>query len=181
MSGGNRHPREGGVRFAAGDPAAHRGATLDATSTSARAVLSLPFDDLEQGGTFTTPGRTITEADVGNFAALTGDRHPQHVDDAWAAGSQFGERIAHGLLVLSCAVGLIPLDPERIIALRRVSDAVFKRPVRLGDTISVDGRIERTQPIGELTGLVVCGLTIVNQAGQTVARVAIDLIWQRET
>ena len=43
-------------------------------------------------------GRTITEADVVQFAALTGDLHPQHTDAAWAAESRFGERVAHGML-----------------------------------------------------------------------------------
>ena len=46
--------------------------------------------------------------------ALTGDFHPQHVDAEWAAESPFGERIAHGLLVLSYAAGLVPFDPERV-------------------------------------------------------------------
>ena len=52
----------------------------------------------------------------------------------------FGERIAHGLLVLSIAAGLVPFDPQRVIALRRVRDVVFKRPVRFGDTITRRGR-----------------------------------------
>ena len=60
----------------------------------------------------TTRGRTITEADLVSFSALTGDWHPQHADAAWAAESPFGERIAHGMLVLSYAVGLLPIDPD---------------------------------------------------------------------
>ena len=87
-----------------------------------------PFEELEAGQAFSTRGRTVTEADVVGFAALTGDWHPQHTDAEWAAGSRFGERIAHGLLVLSYAAGLVPLDPERVVALRRVGDAVFKQP-----------------------------------------------------
>ena len=64
---------------------------------------------------------------MATFAGLTGDMHPQHTDAEWSAQSRFGERIAHGLLVLSCGAGLMPFDPERIVALRRVGDAVFKR------------------------------------------------------
>ena len=78
-------------------------------------------------------GRTVTEADVTAFAGLTGDFHPQHVDAEWAAQSPFGERIAHGLLVLSLAAGMVDFDPEEVIALRRVRDVVFKRPVKLGE------------------------------------------------
>ena len=62
---------------------------------------SAPYEELEAGQTFTTRGRTVTEADVVGFAALTGDWHPQHTDAVWAAESPFGERIAHGLLVVS--------------------------------------------------------------------------------
>ena len=96
-----------------------------------------PFEALETGQAFTTRGRTVTEADVVGFAALTGDWHPQHADAEWAAASPFGERIAHGLLVVSLAAGLVPFDPGRVIALRQVSDATFKRPVRFGDTLRV--------------------------------------------
>jgi acyl dehydratase len=100
-----------------------------------------PFEALETGQQFTTRGRTVTEADVVGFAALTGDWHPQHADAAWAEQSPFGERIAHGMLVVSLAAGLVPFDPGRVMALRRVSDATFKRPVRFGDTLHVEGRI----------------------------------------
>src|SRR5256714_5485800 len=97
------------------------------------------FDGLEGGDRFVTRGRTITEADVVSFACLTGDMHPQHTDRDWAASSLFGERVAHGMLVASFALGMLPFDPERVIALRRGGDAVFKRPVWLGDTIHAVG------------------------------------------
>jgi acyl dehydratase len=58
-------------------------------------ALAAPFEELVEGPTFETRGRTITEADVVSFSALTGDGHPQHADAAWAARSAFGERIAH--------------------------------------------------------------------------------------
>ena len=79
-----------------------------------------PFEALELGQEFTTRGRTVTEADVVGFASLTGDWHPQHADAEWAASSPFGERIAHGMLVVSLAAGLVPFDPGRVVALRRV-------------------------------------------------------------
>ena len=141
--------------------------------------FSLPADDLEAGRRFATGGRTVTEADVVAFAALTGDSHPQHVDAVWAAQSAFGERVAHGMLVLSYAVGLVPLDPERVLALRRVGEAVFKRPVRLGDTIHVEGRIDRVTPIDAEVGLVTTTWRVVNQDGATVARVGVEVLWRR--
>src|SRR3954469_8477565 len=86
------------------------------------------FDGLAVGDRFVTRGRTVTEADVVSFACLTGDTHPQHTDREWASGSWFGERVAHGMLVASFALGMLPFDPERVIALRRGGDAGVKRP-----------------------------------------------------
>jgi 3-hydroxybutyryl-CoA dehydratase len=135
---------------------------------------------LEPGASFATPGRTITESDVVSFAALTGDWHPQHADAQWAAASPFGERIAHGMLVLSYAVGLVPFDPERVVALRRVREATFKRPVRLGDTLRVKGRVSDLRPLDEHVGLVECSWTVVNQEDRVVARMVVEALWKRD-
>jgi len=143
-------------------------------------MLSLPFESLEEGARFTTRGRTITESDVVAFAARTGDWHPQHSDAEWAASSQFGERIAHGMLVLSYAVGLVEFDPERVLALRRVADAVFKRPVRLGDTIRVRGSVESCAPVSEAAGLVTLGVRVVNQRDELVLRARVEVVWRRD-
>jgi acyl dehydratase len=144
-------------------------------------ILSFPFDDLAEGTRFETRGRTVTEADVVAFAAQTGDWHAQHSDAEWAAQSEFGERIAHGMLVLSYAVGLLAFDPERVLALRRVADAVFKRPVRLGDTIRVRGAVESRSPVSDEAGLVTLAFQIVNQYDQTVVRARVEVVWRRET
>ena len=135
------------------------------------------FDSLAVGDRFVTRGRTVTEADVVSFASLTGDMHPQHTDRAWAASSLFGERVAHGMLVASFALGMLPFDPERVIALRRVRDAVFKRPVCFGDTIHVLGRVDRVDPA---TGLVGVRLDVVNQESLVVARLGVDVLWRRD-
>jgi 3-hydroxybutyryl-CoA dehydratase len=139
-----------------------------------------PFDDLAEGASFTTRGRTVTEADVVAFASLTGDFHPLHTDKVWAARGPFGERIAHGLLVVGMAVGLAPLDPSRVLALRRVGEAVFKRPVRLGDTVTLSGRITDLKPAGDDAGLVTFAWTIANQDGLTVCRASVELLWRRD-
>jgi 3-hydroxybutyryl-CoA dehydratase len=143
-------------------------------------MLSLPYESLEEGARFTTRGRTITESDVVAFAAQTGDWHPQHSDAEWAASSQFGERIAHGMLVVSYAVGLVEFDPERVLALRRVADAVFKRPVRLGDTIRVRGSVESCSPVSEAAGLVTLGVRVVNQRDELVLRARVEVVWRRD-
>jgi 3-hydroxybutyryl-CoA dehydratase len=142
-------------------------------------LFSSDFDSLSPGERFTTAGRTITEADIVAFAVLTGDEHPQHVDAAWASSSRFGEQIAHGLLVLSFASGSMPFDPDRVVALRRVGDAVFKQPVLIGDSVHVEGEVISVKPIDEENGLVECRWRVVNQHGRLVMRASVELVWRR--
>ena len=133
------------------------------------------------GERFVTPARTITEEDIGSFAALTGDMHPQHTDPEWAARSRFGERIAHGLLVESCAVGLVNFDPERVVALRRVGDAVFKLPVRIGDSVHVKGETLGTRELDGETELVEYRWKVVNQDGRMVLRMNVEVVCRRDS
>jgi 3-hydroxybutyryl-CoA dehydratase len=136
------------------------------------------FDDLAEGMRFITRGRTVTEADVVAFASLTGDFHPQHTDAAWSAAGPFGERVAHGLLVLSYAAGLVPFDPERVMALRAVRDAVFKRPVRLGETIRVEGRVASARPVDDASGLVAVALRVLTD--RLVMSGTVEVVWRRD-
>jgi acyl dehydratase len=133
---------------------------------------------VSQNGSFVSRARTVTEADVVAFAALTGDWHPQHSDAVWAAESAFGERIAHGMLIVSLAVGLVDFDPQRVVALRRIREVVFKRPVRLGDTIHVEGSEGDRRPVGDDTFLVAWNWRIVNQDDELVCRVAIEALYR---
>ena len=94
----------------------------------------------------------------------------------WAAESAFGERIAHGMLIVSFAVGLVAFDPEEVVALRRLREVVFKRPVRLGDTIHVEGTEAERREVGDDTALVTWNWRIVNQDGELVCRVVIEAL-----
>ena len=138
------------------------------------------FDELAVGDAMESSGRTITEYDVVSFASLTGDWHPQHADAAWAAESPFGRRIAHGMLVISYALGLLPIDPRVVLALRSMDGVVLKRPVGLGDSIRVRAKVADLRPLGEETGLVRLAVRIVNQADELVARMEIVVLWRRE-
>jgi acyl dehydratase len=138
------------------------------------------FDDLRIGDAMESSGRTVTEYDVVSFASLTGDWHPQHADAAWAAESPFGRRIAHGMLVISYALGLLPIDPRVVLALRSIDGAVLKRPVGLGDTIRVRARLADKRELGPETGLVTLAVRIVNQSDELVARMEIVVLWRRE-
>ncbi len=130
--------------------------------------------------TTTTRGRTITESDIASFAALTGDWHPQHADAEWAAKSRFGERVAHGMLVLSYAVGLAPFDPDRIVALRGVDDVTFKRPVLIGDTIRVSSKVEAVTPLDGDHELLTLAWRVLNQRDEVVVRARVQALGRTE-
>ena len=149
-----------------------------AAAAASASLFTCSFQELAPGDRFATAARTVREADILEFAGLTGDSHPQHVDPVWAAGSRFGEQIAHGLLVLSFAVGLLPLDPDRVVALRRVGDAVFKQPVKIGDTLHVEGEITHTRELDPEHGLVEARLRIVNQHERLAVRASVELLWR---
>jgi 3-hydroxybutyryl-CoA dehydratase len=138
------------------------------------------FERLCVGQRFRSRERAVRDTDVVVFAALTGDWHPQHCDPEWAAAGPFGERIAHGMLILALAVGLVPLDPERVLALRRVSQVVFKRPVRLNDAIHVAGELTALKPIDERSGLVEFSWAIRNQDDALVASAGLQVLWRRD-
>src|SRR5919198_2875360 len=143
---------------------------------SATALLNEKLGELVDGAEFETRGRTITEGDLTSFSALTGDWHPQHSDAEWAARSRFSGRVAHGMLVLSYAIGLMPFDPERVVALRGLESATFKRPVAIGDTIRVRCRVESTRPLDDENALVTLALRVVNQQGRAVALAGIQAV-----
>lgn len=124
-----------------------------AVTATDRALFERWFDELSVGDAYRSEPRAISAEEVRQFADLTGDHHPQHLDPEYAAGSQFGELIVHGMLVLSVGVGLIPVNPERTLALRRLDKGVFKRPVYIGQSIYVETSVSQLRPAGPI-GLV---------------------------
>jgi acyl dehydratase len=99
------------------------------------------LEDYEVGESRRSVGRTITEADVVLHAGQTGDFFPHHMDAAWCATQPFGQRIAHGTLVLAVAVGMTAgdINPQ---AMSYGYDRIrFLRPVHLGDTVTVTAEI----------------------------------------
>ena len=123
----------------------------------------------------------MTESDLVSFSALTGDWHPQHADADWAAAGPFGARVAHGMLVLSYSLGLAPIDPERIVALRGLDSVRFKRPVRIGETIRVRGEVARLRPLDDGTGLVTIDWKVLGGEGRTALRAELQAIWRRSS
>jgi 3-hydroxybutyryl-CoA dehydratase len=133
-------------------------------------------NELNVGATLTSRARTITEADLVSFAALTGDWHPQHSDAEWAASSRFGERIAHGMLVLSYSIGLIAFDPERVVALRAIEGVTFKRPVAIGETIRVEAEVAEATPLDEGHELVTLRWRVLGAGGRLTVRAKVQIV-----
>lgn len=144
----------------------------------AAATLSHLVEQLRLGDTFTTAGRTVTEADIVSFVTQTGELHPIHIDAEWAASSVFGERVAPGALTLSYGIGLVRLNPERAIALRGITDVVFTRPVRIGDTLTVEGKVISATPSDPGASIVTLTLSILNQHRQIVCRARLQIKWK---
>ena len=134
------------------------------------------FDDIEEGQTDVTQGRTITEADVTNFAGVSGDFNHLHTDEERMGESMFGERIAHGMLVVSAATGLLwqertPEEREAVVAFYGIDDLRFRQPVYIGDTIRVETEVLETREQdegGPGSGTVRNRVEVKNQRDQTV-------------
>jgi 3-hydroxybutyryl-CoA dehydratase len=126
------------------------------------------FEDFQVGDKIVTRGRTITEADVVMFSALSGDWHPLHTDVEYARKGPFKERIAHGFLILSVASGLLPLSEIAIIAFYGIDKLRFLAPVKLLDTIHVDFETVEKQEKDDRGGVVTFRQTVRNQRGEEV-------------
>ena len=131
--------------------------------------------------TFITPERLFTQADIEVFAALSGDHHPQHLDAGWAQQSRFGGLLAHGMLVLSGVIPLLPAAPENVVALRGV-ECTFKRPVRPGDRIHANVEVSEPTMLNATDGLVDVRIRGINQDDTTVllAKIRILCTWPGE-
>jgi acyl dehydratase len=135
-------------------------------------VAPLYFEDLEVGFRFETPSRTVTEADLVAFAGISGDFNPLHTDAAFAAGTIYGERIAHGALVLSFATGLrqrVGLFDGTLIGLLEIRSWRFNAPVRIGDTIRARNEVTELRPASTPDrGVMVQRIEVVNQGDEVV-------------
>jgi acyl dehydratase len=143
------------------------------------------YEDYEVGQEDTTAGRTVSEADVMLFAGLTGDNNQMHTNEAYAAGTHFGGRVAQGLLGLSISHGLMARlgqFEESALAIVGVDKWRFVLPVFLGDSILVRQRVlsKRLTKDGN-RGLVTFGVQVVNQRGEVVQEGEQILLYKRRT
>ena len=138
--------------------------------------LGYAYDDLHVGMSFRSPGRTITDADLVAFAGLTGDYSELHTSDVYARKSQFGRRVAHGMLGLAYAHGLMWARTgelrETAVAFLGISDWRFVGPIFVGDTIFVDYRLAelRDSKSKPTQAIATFDVDVVNQDGDVVQR-----------
>ncbi len=133
------------------------------------AKRGLFFEEFNVGDTVTSQGRTITEADIVAFAALSGDWNPIHTDAEHAKQGMFGERIAHGLLGLSVATGLamqLGFITETAMAFRAL-EWKFRGVIKIGDTIHMRAEVTEKKAVPRLGGgLVIFNVEVINQRGE---------------
>ena len=129
------------------------------------------FEDYRVGESRTSVGRTITETDVVMHAGQTGDFFPHHMDTEWMKTQPSGQRIAHGTLILSVAVGMTATDINPQAMSYGYDKIRFIKPVFIGDTITVTAEIteltdhkKRPEQYGYVHELV----TVTNQRAETV-------------
>jgi acyl dehydratase len=142
-------------------------------------LIGLYFEEFEVGQKMVTRGRTIAESDLVQFAGLTGDFNPMHTDAEYMRSSMFGQRVAHGLLSLSYAMGQayqLGILERTVLAFREL-EMKFSAPVYIGDTIHAELTVtEKTEARRLGGGVVKLDMRIVNQEGKVVQKGGITLL-----
>jgi len=139
----------------------------------------LYFEEFSTGQTLRTRGRTITESDLVQFAALTGDYNPIHTDAEYARNAFMGQRVAHGMLTLSYGIGqAYQLGIlERTILSFRGLEIKFTQPVYIGDTIHVELTVVSKKAARRIGGGIVnLDMRIRKQDGAIVQRGSLSLL-----
>lgn len=125
------------------------------------------FEEFAVGQRILTSARTVTESDVVTFAGLSGDYNQIHTDVEFSRGTPYGQRVAHGLLVLGIASGLAMRTgvlEGTVLAFREINNWKFSSPVFIGDTVHVELLVLETKALPRLGGgSVVIELAVKNQ------------------
>src|SRR5258708_3814702 len=139
------------------------------------------YEELTEGLAIETRGRTITEADIVNFAGLSGDFNPMHTDAEFAAKTPFGKRVAHGALGLSVATGLLyqlGFMEGTILAFTGL-EWKFRDPIYIGDTIKVTAKVTGRRDMASAGGgLVTFDVKVVKQDGKIAHKGELTIMMQ---
>jgi len=129
------------------------------------------FEEFKVGEQFETGSRTVTETDVVNFAGVSGDFYPLHMDEVYAESTPFKGRIAHGLCGLSIASGLCiqtGVFDKTLLAFLNMTWK-FAKPIRMGDTLTVKLEVvEKKETRQKDRGIVVLAVLVTNQDQEIV-------------
>lgn len=144
-------------------------------------MITQYLDRIAVGDRHVSRARTITETDLVSFAMFTGDWHPIHTDVEFAAADpRFGQRIAHGALVISVALGLVELRPAAMKAFYGIDQLRFVAPTHIGDTLHVETEVLAITPRGPDAGVVTSRFVVRNQHGAEVLVAALKVLVVRE-
>ena len=139
----------------------------------------LYYEEFELGAVMRTRGRTITEADLVQFAALTGDYNPMHTDAEYSKGSFMGKRVAHGMLSLSYAIGQayqLGILERTVLGFRGL-EMKFSSPVYIGDTIHAELKVTGKKAAKRMGGgVVTLDLRIIKGDGKIAQKGSMTLL-----
>ncbi len=137
-------------------------------------MAGLYFEEFHVGQKIVTVGRTIAESDIFTFAGLSGDFNQIHTDAEFAKSSQFGQRVAHGLLGAAITSGLAMRTgvlEGTVLAFREINEWKFTRPIFIGDTIHAIMTVTETKSLPRLNGgSVTIVFDVKNQKDETVMK-----------
>jgi acyl dehydratase len=143
-------------------------------------MAGLYFEEFTVGQSVKTIGRTISEDAIFSFAGLTGDFNQIHTDAAFASKTQFGQRIAHGLLGMSISVGLIMqtgLLEGTVLAFREIQDWRFVKPFFIGDTVHAVLTIAETKALPRIGGgSLIASVEALNQNDEVCQKGTLNLL-----
>ena len=131
--------------------------------------MGMFFEEFEVGQVFKSRGRTVTEADIVNFAGLSGDYNPLHTDEEFAKKTIFGKRIAHGMLGLTISTGLsqrLGILDDTIMAFLGL-EWNFRAPIFIGDTVHLEQTVKSKRETSKPDrGIIVFECKLINQNGE---------------
>ncbi|HZG71085.1 MAG TPA: MaoC/PaaZ C-terminal domain-containing protein [Chondromyces sp.] len=139
------------------------------------------FEDYRVGDTWQSKGRTITESDLVMFSAFSGDWFPLHSDVEYAKGTQFEQRIAHGMLILSVITGLLKFEPGIVVAFYGMDKVRFTNPTFIGDTIHLHAKVIDLRDKGQSQGIVTVLQEVKKQTDETVAVFEMKILVNKKT
>lgn len=146
--------------------------------------VGLFFEDFKVGDKFVTKGRTITEADIVNFAGISGDFNQLHMDEEFAKKTIFGRRIAHGLLGLAISSGMsqsLRIMEGTIIAFLGLTWD-FLKPIFIGDTVHLEMKVAELRETSKPDrGIVTFECELINQNGEVVQKGTRKIMIKRKT